>query len=93
MTNTAKTQKLAKRHYCQHFGTSGRHDVGPGKGPRKCRTCGGAIRIMEGVYGVFVWRGDGRYPLADAVKTFTVEAAAERHTTKDERYVVRFVTA
>ena len=47
--------------------------------------------VTEGVYGVFEWRGDGRYPIADAVSTHEREAAAEREASKDDRLVVRFV--
>lgn len=85
------SRKLAIRHYCQHFTTSGRHDVGAGKGPRKCRTCGGAIRTMTGVYGVFVWRGDGRYPLENAITTRLTERAADAYCERDESYVTRWI--
>lgn len=48
-----------------------------------------ARKLLE--YGVFVWRGDGRYSRADAVKIYKSEAAAEKfaRANRDKNYVVR----
>lgn len=41
----------------------------------------------EPKYGVFLWRGDGRYRQSDAVKKYTQRGAAERHAeTLNETY-------
>lgn len=64
---------------------------GRGKGPGKCPKCGGPIFVQEGVYGVFTWRGDGRYRREDAHAVYQVEGAAERKTAEDPNWVVRFI--
>lgn len=69
------------RYECMYkMDVKGFHKSGYGK-PRskRCTYCGGAWLVEDGVHGVFTWRGDGRYPLADAVKTFVREAAASRY--------------
>lgn len=72
------------RYECRHKMDAGSravfHKSGYGK-PRskRCTYCGGGWFVEDGVHGVFQWRGDGRYALADAVKTFSREVAAERY--------------
>lgn len=90
MPNIAST---GKRHYCTS-GSGYPHTSGDGAAKRKkCAYCGGAIVIQPGVYGVFVWRGDGRYRLDDAVATFARERTADAYTARDGRYVVRWLVA
>jgi hypothetical protein len=55
----------------------------------KCSYCGGSIIERDVSFGVFVWRGDGRYPECDAVRVFERESAADKFTHTDPRYVVR----
>lgn len=90
MLSTAR--KLSTRHYCAIRGMATMCTKGTGKPKRaRCAGCGGALVTVTGLYGVFAWRGDGRYPESDAVKTFTRESAAEAFTTTDESYVVRWI--
>jgi hypothetical protein len=37
------------------------------------------LAVQRGTYGVFAWRGDGRYALADAIKVFAREAKANAY--------------
>lgn len=84
---------MATQHRCIH-GVTPRCTRGAGRPKRqKCAGCGGGFVVIEGVYGVFLWRGDGRYPITEAISTHEREAAAEREIKKDDRLVVRFVTA
>lgn len=82
-----------RRHYC----TAGHyypHTKGDGAAKRKkCAHCGGRIDVQEGVYGVFVWRGDGRYRRENAERLFAREATADAFTTTDPRFVVRWLVA
>lgn len=55
----------------------------------RCGYCGSPIIERHVDFGVFVWRGDGRYPESDAVRVFGRESAAEKFTATDPRYVVR----
>ena len=93
MTKTAAPQ--AHRHQCLSNASEHHCSKGEGKGPAKCRYCGGRILIRTGTWGVFVWRGDGRYPLAAAVRTFGRLSAAENYVRRsgNESLVERFVTA
>lgn len=85
------TTPSGKRHYCTS-GSGYPHTSGDGAPKRKkCAYCGGTLATMTGVYGVFVWRGDGRYRIADAVATFARETRADAYTARDERYVVRWI--
>lgn len=62
---------------------------------KKCPGCGGEWSVDVGYWGVFVHRGDGRYPEADALHLTTLVATAERWMAKNDpegRMVVRFVT-
>lgn len=57
-----------------------------------------SIRSGQSVYAVLLWRGDGRYDLTQALKTYRIKSAAERYADrlnadlKDSAgYVVRTV--
>jgi hypothetical protein len=85
-----RRRPTATRHFCP-LGISVHCDKGAGTSPRqKCRHCGARLATARGLYGVFVWRGDGHYRPADALATFTREGAAERFASADERRVVRW---
>ena len=88
---------MAYQHVCEHAHNPAAgyaHDRGQGKPTRKrCRYCKGSFIISEGQYGVFVWRGDGHYPLANAVAVFQREIAATAHTMTNPDYVVRWIAA
>ena len=75
------TSKLATRYVCCNAGNADAgayHTRGNGKPSRKrCAGCGGAFYVYTGLWGVFTWTGDGRYPEAAALKTFTRYALAE----------------
>jgi hypothetical protein len=97
-TSTAPVQAAptGTRFYCAASVSDERrrsaHDSGDGKPPRKrCRYCKGELVSQAGTYGVFTWRGDGRYPLADAHATFPRESTADRYATRDTTYVVRWL--
>lgn len=66
---------------------------GDGKGPAKCRACGGTIHVFQGCWGVFTWTGTGRYPLELAHRLYARYAAAERYIAVNTDYVVRWVGA
>lgn len=90
---TATPAKLATRHRCINNISS---DCARGAGkPRrkKCGVCGGALTVETGLYGVFVWRRDGLYPLSDALATYLTRPAAERYIKAkgDDRLVDRWV--
>lgn len=55
----------------------------------KCRYCGGRLLVRRGLWGTFVWNGEGRYPEAQAVQTFASYARAERAAGRT--LVVRFI--
>lgn len=42
-------------------------------------------------YGIFAWRGDGKYEMKDAVKLYANQMSAEKFASKnaDKGYVVR----
>lgn len=77
-------KRLARRYACSLIDRPGAglavfHDKGEGSPPRKrCRYCRGEFNVQEGLWGVFVWRGDGHYPMADAVETSSSLRGAER---------------
>lgn len=52
-------------------------DAGTRKGTRVCRYCGSTLHPVVVTFAVVQWRGDGRYSLSDAVRTFTRDEAAE----------------
>lgn len=41
-----------------------------------------ALREGRAVVGVFLWQGDGRYPIAASLRNFKRRADAERHAAK-----------
>ena len=63
-----------------------------------CPRCGGATFVQVGTYALLPWRGDGRYRLGQAVKTYAREGVADRaarlaYDEGDTRdLVVRFLT-
>ena len=63
-----------------------------------CPRCGGATFLQVGTYALVPWRGDGRYRLEQAVRTYAREGAADRaarvaYDEGDPRgLVVRFIT-
>jgi hypothetical protein len=68
------------------------HSAGNGK-PRskRCTYCGGAFRIETGLWGVFVWSGENRYPLEAALKTFVSPTAAQKFADVTSNGVVRWL--
>lgn len=87
-----KPVALAKRHACTSSLQSVHCTRGNGQPTRKaCAHCGGRLRVEEGLWGVFVWTGTGRYPVEDAVSTTVREAVAEDRLEEDSRYVVRWI--
>ena len=62
-----------------------------------CPRCGGMTFVQVGTYALLPWRGDGRYRLEQAVKTYASESAADRaaraaYEASDPRgLVVRFI--
>lgn len=88
--------KPATRHECIHRGQLGYgvHDSGSGQPKRKkCRYCGGGFSILTGWYCVFVWRGDGRYRIEDAVSVHNRESLADTAASRDSSHVVRWIGA
>jgi hypothetical protein len=88
--------KLATRHVCLYRYTGQArcpHTEGPGKPKlRKCRYCGGPFMILTGLWGVFEWTGDGRYPKASALWTGTSEHEAQAVAdATSESAVVRWI--
>lgn len=82
-----------RRHYCTS-GSGYPHTSGDGAAKRKkCAYCGARLAVQLGCYGVFVWRGDGRYSQTTAERLFARENAAEKHATTDPRYVVRWLVS
>lgn len=92
------TAPVGSRHYCPCAGTPGSghpHTSGDGRARRKrCAGCGAELVTVAVTYGVFVWTGTNRYPLASAVATFAREAAAQRYADANpgREYVVRPVS-
>lgn len=91
---------LATRHECslkhRHGSAwSSFHSGGNGKPrSRRCTYCGGEFRTEQGWHGVFEWRGDAHYDIADAARLFTSPAAAQRYAdTHPGQLVVRWVPA
>jgi hypothetical protein len=86
---------------CPCFGDD-RADTRTRHGRAYCARCGRATFPRTGTFGVFVWRGDGRYSLADALATRGSSANAQRVADGLARsnpdaggtggYVVRFVS-
>jgi hypothetical protein len=92
--------ELASRYYCslrdKPGQLSGLHAAGNGKPRSKtCTYCRGQLVTETGLWGVFEWRGDGRYRREAAENTFTRELAAEDwrldHTGAGTSLVVRWI--
>ena len=91
----AKPERLATRYVCCNDGNEAaglRHTRGNGKPSRKaCACCKGSLRVYTGLWGVFTWTGDGRYPEAAALKTFTREQPAQTMAEAGDQTVVRWI--
>lgn len=73
--------RLASRHYCPLRASVVRCvGVTSGKGPAsgKCKGCGAPLTVERGLHGVYLWRGDGRYRVEEALALCATEAHAER---------------
>ncbi len=94
--------KTAHEHRCLYRGSVSCGGDKPGKPKtKKCPACGSAWLVLEGVYGVFKWTSENRYPLTDAIKTYASHTLAEKFAERmnfnvDYRpvggYVVRFIS-
>lgn len=87
-------RKLALQHRCtlrNHPASGFRHSVGNGRGPRKCRWCGGDILVTAGLHAVVPHRGDGRYSADQAVALYVSPSAADKRASADQSLVVRFL--
>lgn len=77
------TSKLATRYVCSNDGNEAaglRHTRGNGRPSRKaCAYCKGSLRVHTGLWGVFTWTGDGRYPEAAALRTGTRESVLQAY--------------
>lgn len=83
--------KTGHRYECRR--RCARPDVGNGQPRRKaCSWCGGAYIVHEGVWGVFEWSGQGRYPVAEAKSLHSQEWRASKATDGTD-LVVRWVDA
>lgn len=68
----------ALRYRCIGMARSGFCTQGAGVPSRKrCAYCGGKLLREQGVYGVFSWTGNGRYPIENATRTFASEKRAQ----------------
>jgi hypothetical protein len=89
---------MASRYECSLMRESfagSTHDSGNGKPPRqKCRGCGGRFTTYTGQWGVFVWRGDGRYYADNAISLHERERDAQRSADREpeRELVVRWVS-
>ncbi len=77
------TAKLATRYVCRLAGDPAaglQHTSGNGKpSRRKCANCGSALDVYTGLWGVFTWTGDGRYPQATALRTGTSQSRIQAY--------------
>lgn len=82
----------AARHTCTALATIHCAQGREGK-PRtkRCPACRAPWMIETGWWGVFRWRGDGRYRLEDAVATRARRYDADRRAYGNRDLVVRFV--
>jgi hypothetical protein len=75
--------KLATKYRCQNAGNEAAgltHTRGNGRPTRKtCQYCHGRFYVETGLWGAFEWTGDGRYPEANALVTFTNEGKADTY--------------
>ena len=82
-TQLAKPERLATRYVCCNDGNEAaglRHTRGNGKPSRKtCAGCKGPLHVYSGLWGVFTWTGDGRYPEAAALRTGTRESVLQAY--------------
>jgi hypothetical protein len=85
--------RFATRYRCSlnGFVSCTRGDGTPRR--RKCATCGAALLVEQGVHGIYVWRGDGRYPARNAVQLFTSATVADQFANDHlaDGYVVRWI--
>jgi len=94
---TVKTPaRLGIRHACVHRGNPSagyHHSYGVRRPNRKtCQYCRGPIWVERGYWGVFLWLGNGRYPIAEALSLHSRENVAERVAAEDPREpVVRWI--
>lgn len=58
-----------------------------------CPGCGARLHTLTGLWGVFTWRGDGRYRAEDAHRTYVRKSAADAATKTDQTWVVRWITS
>lgn len=64
--------------YCTSARYLTRSQSGTRNGATVCKYCGSTLTPVVVSFAVVDWRGDSRYRLEDAVRTFTREDAAER---------------
>ena len=85
--------KLGKQYQCgSSMRRSGLCTIGTGTPKRKkCAYCGSAIRVTEGLFGVFIWDGQNRYWADDALSFHTTEAKAQAVADATPEAVVRFL--
>jgi hypothetical protein len=57
---------------------------------QSCTFCRSPLVVLRGTWGTFEWTGTGRYPGAEARRTFTSEKVADRWATARE-LVVRWI--
>ena len=81
----------ATKWQCEHakWTSCSRGDGTPKR--KKCAYCGGRIRVLHGLWGVFAWTGDGHYPLSNALATFTSRKRADAAADKGDNTVVRWI--
>ena len=91
---TTEPRKPATRYRCL-LDISVHCTKGHGKPTRKkCAHCGGSLFVEYGLWGVFTWRGDGRYPERKAYHTSTSHTRANRWAlNKGADLVVRWIPA
>ena len=79
---------LAIRYRCLYEGTA---RCGADQRKRaKCQYCSGPMFEMHGAWGVFTWRGDGRYQQVEPHRTYTSKSAADRYAAAHD-YVTRWI--
>lgn len=58
----------------------------------KCKACGGSVYVQHGLWGVYTWRGDGRYMAVDEHRKFARKSAADKLAVANE-WVTRWIPA
>lgn len=85
---TCTARRLAYRHYCtlRYYPGSGElHTHGNGASPRlTCLWCKGPVTTERGLWGIYRWTGNGRYPWEDALYTYNRPQVAEKRAVSDE---------